>query len=84
MLTVWGLQADPNSLIVLKKKKKMNNEDLSLCVCLYIANYVCVQEEGKVKQGTKKVKLITWMQHLSCSLETFHCRPSSKNIGKIR
>lgn len=46
MLTVWGLQADPNSLIVLKKKK-INNEDLLLCVCLYIAGYISVQEESK-------------------------------------
>lgn len=46
MLTVWGLQADPNSLIVLKKKK-INNEDLLLCMCLYIAGYISVQEESK-------------------------------------
>jgi len=45
MLTVWGLQADPNSLIVLKKK--INNEDLLLCMCLYIAGYISVQEESK-------------------------------------
>lgn len=29
------------------KKKKINNEDLLLCVCLYIAGYISVQEESK-------------------------------------